>query len=543
MTLTVEQRVLMETGSAYLIVDRDLRIHRVGGLLSVLGDDSPIGLSLTEVIPELFGNESALADILNGQLDRLSLPLINRSLPDGSVRYLDLLTVPHTDDNGTIVGLIQIVVDTTHRSITEQLLTQRRNELHLLKDRIQRQNVELARINAGLLRVTKLKDEFLASMSHEVRTPLTAILGLVDVLRAQLVGPLSEEQMNAINGIKQGGQHLLALINDYLDIAKIEAGRLELDLTPVSVHDICQSLRPMIADMAKRAGLQLVYDLDPTVQVMLADARRLRQILINLLSNAIKFTPAGGKVGLEVRGDAERGAVRFTVWDTGIGISAEDAARLFEPFQQIESERQKEVTGSGLGLVLVAKLARLHGGSVSLESEVGVGSRFHVALPWEPDEQQRLLAWFSEERQKEAELPFDVPPASPLAGDRPLLVVEDDLSTAALFSQYLTHCGYRVVHVESGEEALAYVQGDMPCLVLLDVRLRTMDGIEVMRHLRNDPMTRNLPILVLTALAMPGDRERCLAAGADDYLAKPVRLRQLAERIALLLEQKALAAS
>lgn len=540
MHVTVEQQVLIETGSAYLIVDPDLRIQSAGGLLELVGGKPPIGAHLIELLPELFGNEQALAEILSGDRDRLSLPLINRQLPDGSVLYLDLLTVPHVDDRGNLIGLIQIITDTTHRSLSEQLLAQRRNELQLLKDRIQRQNVELARINAGLLRVTKLKDEFLASMSHEVRTPLTAILGLVDVLRAQLVGPLSEEQLNAINGIKQGGQHLLSLINDYLDIAKIEAGRLELDIGPVSVQDICYSLRPMVADLARRAKLELIYDLDSAVQVILADARRLRQILINLLSNAIKFTPAGGKVGLEVRGEPERGAVRFTVWDTGIGITAEDAARLFEPFQQIESERQKEVTGSGLGLALVAKLTRLHGGSVSLESEVGVGSRFHVSLPWEPDEQQRLLDWFADERQKErdADMPVELPRASPLAGDQPLLMVEDDVASASLFTQYLTRCGYRVVHVESGEEALAYIQGEMPCLVLLDVRMRTMDGIEVMQHLRSDVMTRHLPILVLTALAMPGDRERCLAAGADDYLAKPVRLHQLAERIAALLERK-----
>ncbi|WP_298815843.1 ATP-binding response regulator [Chloroflexus sp.] len=539
MKSTVEQQVLIETGSAYLTVGPDLIIQSAGGLLALVGGTPPIGAHLIDVLPELFGNESALTDILRGDLDRLHLPLINRALPDGSVLYLDLLTVPLADKDGQITGLIQIITDTTHRSVSEQLIAQRRNELQLLKDRIQRQNVELARINAGLLRVTKLKDEFLASMSHEIRTPLTAILGLVDVLRAQLVGPLSEEQLNAINGIKQGGQHLLSLINDYLDIAKIEAGRLELDLGPVSVQDLCMSLRPMIADMSKRAGLQLIYDLDPTAQVILADARRLRQILINLLSNAIKFTPSGGKVGLEVRGQPEQGSIRFTVWDTGIGIAPTDAERLFEPFRQIENERQQEVTGSGLGLALVSKLTRLHGGSVSLESEVGAGSRFHVTLPWEPDEQKRLLEWFANERQKEIELPVDLPPASPLAGDRPLLMVEDDVSSASLFAQYLNRCGYRVVHVESGEEALAYVQGEMPCLVLLDVRMRTMDGIEVMRHLRNNVATRDLPILVLTALAMPGDRERCMAAGADDYLAKPVRLRQLAERIAALLEQKA----
>ncbi len=538
MRLTVEQRVLIETGSAYLVVDPNLRINDAGGLLALVGGEPPLGAHLIELLPELFGNESALAEILAGERDRLHLPLINRQLPDGSILYLDLLTVPLTDDQGVITGLIQIITDTTNRSVAERLLTQRRNELHLLKDRIQRQNVELARINAGLMRVTKLKDEFLASMSHEVRTPLTAILGLVDVLQAQLVGPLSDDQMNAINGIKQGGQHLLSLINDYLDIAKIEAGRLELNLEPVAVHDLCQSLRPMVSDLARQAGIKLVYDLDPAVQVILADARRLRQILINLLSNAIKFTPAGGQVGLEVRGEPERGAVRFTVWDTGIGITPEDAALLFEPFRQIESERQQEVTGSGLGLALVSKLTRLHGGSVSLESEVNVGSRFHVTLPWEPDEQYQLLNRLADQQRAAAEQPVDLPAASPLAGDRPILMVEDDVASATLIAQYLRRCGYQVVHVESGEEALAYVQGEMPCLVLLDVRMRTMDGIETMQHLHSNVATRELPVLVLTALAMPGDRERCLAAGADDYLAKPVRLHQLAERIAALLERK-----
>lgn len=537
MSLSVEQRVLIETGSAYVVVDPDLRIQSAGGMLALLGGKLPIGGHLLDLLPELFGNEAALDEILHGERDRLYLPLINRQMPDGSTLYIDLLTIPLNDKDGRITGLIQIVTDTTQRSVIEQLRSQQRNELQLLKDRLQRQNVELARINASLFKTTKIKDEFLASMSHEIRTPLTAILGMVDLLRAQLVGPLSDEQMRAIDGIKKGSQHLLSLINDYLDIAKVEAGRMELDLTPVSVQDVCMSLRSLVADLVRRANLSLIFDLDPAVQVILADARRLRQILINLLSNAIKFTPAGGKVGLEVRGEPERGAVRFTVWDTGIGISAEDAVRLFEPFQQIESERQKEVTGSGLGLALVAKLVRLHGGSVRVESEVGVGSRFHVTLPWEPDEQYRFLEQLDQQEREEDAHPTELPAASPRAGDRPLLMVEDDVASATLIADYLHRCGYRVVHVESGEEALAYIQGELPCLILLDVHLRTMSGFEVMQHLRSQVVTHDLPILVLTALAMPGDRERCLEAGADEYLAKPIRLRLLAERIAALLER------
>lgn len=537
MSLSVEQRVLIETGSAYVVVDPDLRIQSAGGMLALLGGKLPIGGHLLDLLPELFGNEAALDEILHGERDRLYLPLINRQMPDGSTLYIDLLTIPLNDKDGRITGLIQIVTDTTQRSVIEQLRSQQRNELQLLKDRLQRQNVELARINASLFKTTKIKDEFLASMSHEIRTPLTAILGMVDLLRAQLVGPLSDEQMRAIDGIKKGSQHLLSLINDYLDIAKVEAGRMELDLTPVSVQDVCMSLRSLVADLVRRANLSLIFDLDPAVQVILADERRLRQILINLLSNAIKFTPAGGKVGLEVRGEPERGAVRFTVWDTGIGISAEDAVRLFEPFQQIESERQKEVTGSGLGLALVAKLVRLHGGSVRVESEVGVGSRFHVTLPWEPDEQYRFLEQLDQQEREEDAHPTELPAASPQAGDRPLLMVEDDVASATLIADYLRRCGYRVVHVESGEEALAYIQSELPCLILLDVRLRTMSGFEVMQHLRSQVVTHDLPILVLTALAMPGDRERCLEAGADEYLAKPIRLRLLAERIATLLER------
>jgi signal transduction histidine kinase len=221
-------------------------------------------------------------------------------------------------------------------------------------------------------------------MSHELRTPLNAILGRTELLRQEIYGQLVAKQADALRSIDASGHHLLALINEILDLAKIESGKLQLQIEPVAAAVVCQCSLQMVAESARTKRIALSLTLDPQVTTIRADERYLMQILINLLANAVKFTPEGGAVGLEVRGDQARQSVTFTVSDTGIGIAEADFPQLFHPFIQIDSGLNRQYAGTGLGLALVYRLAQAHQGGVAVESTLGQGSRFSVTLPWGP---------------------------------------------------------------------------------------------------------------------------------------------------------------
>jgi CheY-like chemotaxis protein/anti-sigma regulatory factor (Ser/Thr protein kinase) len=310
-------------------------------------------------------------------------------------------------------------------------------------------------------------------------------------------------------------------------VAKIGAGKIDLAFSQIRVEDVCDTSMRMVRQAAQKKGVTVRSAIDPAVQVIEADVRRLKQILMNLLSNAIKFTPDGGEIGLEVKGDPEHGVVHFSVWDTGIGIAAEEMSRLFQPFVQIDSRLSRQYEGTGLGLVLVARLAELHGGSVAVESTPGAGSRFSVTLPWQPGAAARATAG--------PETLLDDVPQEPVATVRAtsqtILLVDDTDVSARATADYLTAAGHRVIVAHSGEEALALASAVHLTMILTDIQMPSMDGLEVIQHLRRMPAHAATPIIALTALAMPGDRERCIAAGADEYLSKPIHLRNLRELI------------
>ena len=251
--------------------------------------------------------------------------------------------------------------------------------------------------------------------------------------------------------------------------------------------------------------------------------------------NAVKFTPPEGQIGIDLEGDPDNEVVRISVWDTGIGIAAEDMSRLFQPFSQIDNVYQRDQAGSGLGLVIVARLAELHGGGVTLVSEPGKGSRFTITLPWTRHHQMWRPESLDAGETSRSELDEEPLPQS-YSNDH-ILLIDDDGKGSAVIGDYLQRCGYCVTHVVSGEEGLALAHHEPPDIVIVDLRLRGLDGLDVIRRLRADVAASTLPIIALTALAMPGDRERSLEAGADVYLSKPVRLRRLAEEIAALLGQ------
>jgi signal transduction histidine kinase len=252
-----------------------------------------------------------------------------------------------------------------------------------LAERVEEQTAELRAKNEALAHALSAKDAFFASMSHELRTPLNAVLGLSEALQDGVYGPVNENQVRQLAGIEASGHHLLGLINDILDAAKLQHGTLTLNMGEVAVESVCRDSLQFVQERARRKGLLLQLEIDEQAKVVRADPRRLKQILINLLNNAVKFTPEGGQAGLQVTGHPETNTVRFTVWDTGIGISQADQARLFQPFVQLDAGLDRRFEGSGLGLALVQQLAQLHGGEVIVTSDTGQGSRFTVSLPWQ----------------------------------------------------------------------------------------------------------------------------------------------------------------
>ena len=381
--------------------------------------------------------------------------------------------------------------------------------------------------NAEMERALRLKDEFLANMSHELRTPLNAILGITESLLEQISGSLNEKQQKYLQTVLESAQHLLELINDILDLAKINAGRIELDISRVDINSVIHTSMRMIRELAQKKGLNVNLEVDPTVIATWADERRLKQMLVNLLSNAVKFTPKGGEIGLIIHGNKSDQVLNLTVWDTGIGIKQEDIRLLFQPFVQLDAGLARGSQGTGLGLVLVSQMARLHGGSVTVESEPQQGSRFTITIPWVTmEKQERSL---HETRPQPPVIESSVEKKT--AKDNLILLVEDTDAVTMLISEYLKRHGYKVVTARDGFEGIARINESVPDLILMDVMMPELDGIETTRRIRTQLGLNHIPIIALTALAMAGDRERCLEAGMNGYLSKPVKLKELLETI------------
>ncbi|HEX9922797.1 MAG TPA: ATP-binding protein, partial [Anaerolineae bacterium] len=458
--------------------------------------------------------------LANGQDSEVEYRLIRA---DGQALWVrDSARVQSEADTTKII--YGVVGDITERKKYEEELARERSSL---AKRVEERTAELSAANAELARAARLKDEFLASMSHELRTPLNAILGMSEVLRMSIYGDLNESQLDALDHIETAGRHLLELINDILDLSKIEAGKLDLVTGLMEVNNICQASLLFIKQIAHKKQIKISSVIDSSVDLLQADERRLKQILVNLLSNAVKFTPEGGQIGLEVEGDTDQGVVRFTVWDTGIGISTEDMQRLFKPFVQIDSSLSRKQGGTGLGLSLVYRLTEIHGGSVTLESKVGEGSRFTVSLPWTSSSDNELVNDRGASITPAATEPLDINYHSSAL----VLLAEDNETNIMTVRDFLQANGFKIIVARNGAETIDRARAEKPDIILMDIQMPGMDGLEATRQLRADPELARTPIIALTSLAMPGDRERCLAAGADDYMSKPMSLKRLVEMI------------
>ena len=358
---------------------------------------------------------------------------------------------------------------------------------------------------------------FWRDMSHELRTPLNGILTMSESLREEVYGGLNSRQESGIRDVEECGRHLLALINDILDIAKIEAGKIELDVQSVSVESHGESSLLMLRNPAHKKKIDVSLEVDRAVTVLNADDRRLKQILVNLLSNAVKFTPEAGKIGLQVEGDRHNHQVRFTVWDTGIWVSWRKTSSPGCSSRSASLTRACawRLEGTGLGLALVKRLTEMHGGSVSVVSQPDQGSRFTVSLPWsepwpEPCRSEREVG-----PEAQAGLRSNTWESR---GIPLILVVEDNAISARSLRDYLEFKGYRVEQASTGAAGIERAGRLLPDLILVDVQLPGLDGLEAVRRMRLLPSLCQVPIIVLTALATADDQERSPEGGATAYL-------------------------
>jgi PAS domain S-box-containing protein len=632
---TQNRLLFEESPDALTLLDGDgkiLKVNRAFKNLTDLSEEYLIGKSYPQIglfsLNQVEYFEKLSQGLIDGANEEATTTEYVISRPDGSSSFVE-----------SRIYLVQ--------------LNERPHFLVATRDISPHKQVEarLQQANQELAKAARLKDEFLASMSHELRTPLTGILGLSESMQYKVYGPLNDRQVEIIGTIEKSGRHLLDLINDILDVSKLEAGKLDLQIDGCSFGQICQASLQLVKGMAQQKRQKISYAIQPEEILLKGDARRLKQIVVNLLSNAIKYTPDEGAIGLEVVGDPNAGCIEVCVWDKGIGIAPTDLVRLFQPFVQLDSSLSRAQTGTGLGLALVNRLVALHGGSLRVESNVGEGSRFTILLPWDtPQTPQKVLpvngvtekppvsTLMVEDNLQDADqlarylrlfgidtvilaegksaveraletcpgvifLEINLPDISGwdilaalkaneqtrsipvivvsiedfrataqqngadgclhkpftvaelqqelqkvlgqtvveraahlLAQEHPIplvSIVDDNEINSRVLADFLISRKMHVITVRDGREFLERVGAIHPDIILMDIQMPGMDGLEVIQRLRNHPdaLIAAVPIIAVTALAMPGDRERCIAAGADEYISKPLQLTKILELI------------
>ncbi len=368
---------------------------------------------------------------------------------------------------------------------------------------------ELETKSAELAVASRHKSEFLASMSHELRTPLNAVIGFSEVLLDRLFGELNDRQDEYVRDIWNSGRHLLELLNEILDLSKVEAGQMVLDPTTFRVSTALDYTLSLVRERAVQHGIAVSLEVADDVTTIVADELRFKQVILNLVSNAVKFTPDGGRIDVDARTESDE--LLVTVSDTGAGIPEQDRERIFESFQQGGRDVGRS-EGTGLGLTLCRRIMDLFGGRLWLETEVGVGSTFGVAFPVIPQVHPDRVV------------------AGPSDPDRPtVLLVDDDRSSLDLMAAYLEDSSARLERAKDGPEAIRLAHALRPDVVVLDIRLPRLDGWQVISALHADVSTAEIPIVVTTVV---DDRARGLALGAQEYLLKPVRREDLLAALA-----------
>ncbi|MBD2431206.1 MULTISPECIES: PAS domain S-box protein [Fischerella] len=562
-----EFRAIFDRSSVGIgLVDMKARIVDINpALCQILGysREELCSKRFTDYIFKQEGDLELYKQLISGTCDRLEME--RRFLhKDGKFVWALVSISLISSQNGEPEYFLAMIEDITKRKQTE---------------------LELCESKEAAEAGSRAKSEFLATMSHELRTPLNAIMGLSQLLQQEMVGSLNDKQKEYVNCIYSSGEHLLALINDILDLSKVEAGKEELFLSKLLVQELCDYVISTVRDRAEEKKLQLIAEIDEQADFCIGDERRVKQMLLNLLTNAIKFTPAG-KVCLEVKKLPQ--GITFTVSDTGIGIDPSQFKFLFEPFKQLDSRLNRQYEGTGLGLALTRKLAHLHGGDVTVESVLGKGSKFQLFLPNQPPLQEdssqfcEEIFCLDEEQSTQQEITvqtrsFNInkvsnstkyyssygnssqlkrnkddssstcsrrtqltPHHRATSITKNILLVQDEEKTAALLRDYLQAIGYHVEQISNSNDFWERLQNQQPDLVLLDLELAgDMSGWDLLATVRQNPDLQDLLVVTITSnptaansdhpvdTTPDGLRDRALQIGANACLCKPIGIVQI----------------
>jgi PAS domain S-box-containing protein len=496
---------LMTTDPRGIITDVNQQMEALTGCTR----DELIGAPFKNYFTDPERAEAGIKQVLSGS--RVTDYELTACARDGKKTVVSYNATTFHDRDRKLQGVFAAARDVTERKRFERAL--------------QENNIELERAKAAAEKANLAKSDFLSSMSHELRSPLNAILGFAQLINSDSPPP-TPSQTASIDQILHAGWYLLELINEILDLAQIESGKLALSREPTSIAEVMLECQAMIEPQAQQRGIKMIYPHSGIPRFVDADRTRLKQVLINLLSNAIKYNQANGTVVVECAMSAPE-RIRVSVRDTGAGLPPDMLSQLFQPFNRLGQERGRE-EGTGIGLVMSKRLVELMGGLIGVESTVGLGSVF----------------WFElnatmEPKLPDAEQPPEIAAASlPQSGSvRTLLYVEDNPANLKLIEQLIARRpDIRLLVARDGNLGIELARANLPDVILMDINLPGISGIEALKILREDPETAHIPVVALSANAMPRDIEKGLQAGFFRYLTKPIKVNEFMETLGVALE-------